>query len=92
MKTLILALLFLSLASCSGIKRSGEQFTVHAESLNLLTLQIPRDDYQAALALVPESADIQTVRSTPSDLGSLWGIVNRVFGIGYTEISGVAKK
>jgi hypothetical protein len=94
MKTLkfsVLSLLALSVVGCSGIKRSGNQFTVHAESFNLLTLQIPKDDYQSAISLIPKNAEVHTVRSNPSDLESFSGIVNRILGIGYTEISGIAK-
>ncbi len=88
MKTISISLTLLALASCSGVRTRGDNFTAHGDSLNLLGFQIPGDDYEAALKRVPEGAQIHTVSSAPSDWDSVLGVINRIIGIGYTEISG----
>jgi len=89
MKKLVpLALLSLTLASCAGMRQDGDDFTAHAESFNLVGLQIPGDDYAAAMEQVPEGATVHTVRSTPADWSSVTGVLNRILGFSYTEVSG----
>jgi hypothetical protein len=88
MKKLTLALLLASLTACAGMREGDDTFTAHAEAFNLVGFQIPHDDYEAALELVPEGAEVVTIRSTPADWSSLSGILNRLLGVSYTEISG----
>ena len=88
MKKLCIVAGLLSLASCAGTRTTGDRFTTHAEAFNLFGLQIPGDDQAAAWANVPEGAEITTVRSTPSDWTSVFGVLNRIFGVTVTEISG----
>ena len=88
MKTSLVLLLVASLSSCVGISESDDNFTVHAESFNLLGLQIPGSAHDAAWAEVPEGAEVTTVRSTPQDLTSAAGVWSRMLGISHTEISG----
>jgi len=92
LKTLIAVLTAAGLCSCTGIRRSGDQFTAHAESFNILGLQIPEDDYKAAMKQVPAGADIHTVDSTPNDWTSIWGGFNKIIGFSGTEISGKVSK
>ncbi|MBX7137079.1 MAG: hypothetical protein K1X83_03775 [Oligoflexia bacterium] len=92
-KQLILVLiLILSLSACAGMKRSGSSFTAHAESLNLIGFRIPGDEYPRALEKVPAGAQVHTMTSNPSDLQSVVGVLNRIIGISYTEISGTTKQ
>ena len=79
-------------AGCSGIRTSGDAFTVHADSLNLIGFQIPSDDYERAKALVPAGAEVNTVTSTPSDWTSFLGVLNRILGASVTEMSGKTSK
>lgn len=88
MKKLTLILALTSLASCAGMRQDDDTFSAHAESFNIVGLQLPGNDYEAAMDLVPEGAEIVTIRSTPSDWASLTGILNRLLGISYTEVSG----
>jgi hypothetical protein len=75
-------------SACTGIRKSGDQFTAHAESFNILGFQIPKDDYSSAMKQVPAGAEIHTVASVPSDWTSFFGGLNRIIGIGQTQISG----
>ena len=61
----------------------------HAENFNFLFLQIPGGDSQErALALMPKHAKIDTLISTPDDMTSFLGVLNRIIGIDYTTING----
>ena len=92
MKKLILpVLLAVGLTSCVGTRTTDDQFTTHAEAFNIFGFQIPEDDHAAAWAEVPEGATIETVRSTPSDWTSIYGILNRILGVTTTEISGTTR-
>jgi hypothetical protein len=82
-----LALLF-CLTSCVGTRTTGDNFTVHAETFNLLGFQIPGDDQEAAWELVPEGATITSVQSSPSDWTSFFGVLSRIIGVSATQISG----
>lgn len=90
MKTPIIALLSLGLlAGCSGLRTTETTFMAHAENFNFLFLQIPGGDSQArAMALVPEKASIDTLISTPDDMTSFLGVLNRLLGMDYTSING----
>lgn len=64
----------------------------HAENFNFLFLQIPGGDSQErAMALMPEQAHIDTLISTPDDMTSFLGVLNRIIGIDYTTINGRIK-
>ena len=89
-KITALSVLACCLGACSGMQRTGDTFTVHAESLNLVGFQFPGGEYSKARSMVPAGADIHTVTSGPSDLTSVVGVFNRILGISYTEISGKA--
>ena len=91
-KLLLVCTLLVTVSACTGIRRSGDTFTAHAESLNLIGFQIPENDYPAAVALIPEGAQVHTVTSNPSDWTSILGVINRIIGIGYPEISGKVQK
>lgn len=89
MKKIIFLFLVTLLTACSGIRQSGDHYTVHAENLNILGLQIPmKSDQERAVALLPRGAVINTQTSNPSDWTSVLGVINRIIGISYTEISG----
>ena len=92
LKTTIFILIATGLGSCTGIRRSGDQFTAHAESFNILGLQIPEDDYKAAMKQVPAGADIHTVEATANDWTSVWGGFNKIIGFSGTAISGKVSK
>ena len=77
-----------AVSACSGMRRTGDSFTAHAESFNILGLRIPGDDHDRATRAVPAGAQVNTVFSSPSDWTSLLGIINRIIGISITEISG----
>jgi hypothetical protein len=61
----------------------------HAENFNFLFLQIPGGDSQErAMALMPKRAKIDTLISTPDDMTSFLGVLNRIIGLDYTTING----
>ncbi len=82
----------LLLSACSGMRQSGDSFTLHAESLNLIGFRIPGDDHQRAQQALPKGAEVHTVISSPSDWTSVLGVINRIIGVSITEISGEIKK
>jgi hypothetical protein len=83
----------IGLVGCAGLKKNDETFTAHAESFNILFLQIPGGDTQKrAFERVPQTSEIKTIRSTPSDTSSFLGVLNRIIGIDYTEVSGTIGK
>lgn len=89
MKTRILLLSILLLSGCSGLRTTDTTFMAHAENFNFLFLQIPGGDSQArAMALMPEGAQIDTLISTPDDMTSFLGVLNRIIGLDYTTING----
>lgn len=90
MKNTALILLTLCfLAGCSGLRTTDQTFMAHAENFNFLFLQIPGGDSQErAMALMPERAQIDTLISTPDDMTSFLGVLNRIIGIDYTTING----
>lgn len=88
MKKVLTLVLLAAATSCAGIRENGDGYTAHAECLNVLGFQIPGNDIDAAWELVPEGATVETVHSTPSDWTSVVGVLNRVLGVGVTEISG----
>ena len=91
MKKLLLCLIALCfLQSCSGIRQSkdGSMFVTHAESFRIFGHPIPKDDQAAAMALVPQGAQITTIHSTQADWTSLVGILNNIFGYNMTTVGG----
>lgn len=79
----------LLLAGCSGFQTTDKTFTAHAESFNILFLQIPMEDTQnRAMALVPEGAEVETIYSTPDDLTSVFGVLSRILGVSHTTVNG----
>lgn len=85
--TLLAIISVIGLSGCSGMRHSGNQVTVHAESFNILGLEIPGDDYVAAKAMVPADATIHTVASSPHDWTSFFGALNRIIGVSWTQIT-----
>ena len=57
---------------------------VHAESLRVLGMTIPGDDFSRAIALIPKGAEIISIEASPTDFTSLKGFLSRVT-IGTTE-------
>ncbi len=80
------------LMGCSGLKKTEDTFAVHAESFNILFLQIPGNAPERAQALVPEGATIKTIHSAPTDVSSFLGFLNRLIGIDYNAINGTLEK
>ncbi|MFT5592048.1 MAG: hypothetical protein ACI8SR_000405 [Oceanicoccus sp.] len=90
MKKIVLCTIIIGfLAGCSGLRTTDTTFMVHAENFNFLFLQIPGGDSQKrAMALMPQDAQIDTLISTPDDMTSLLGVLNRIIGLDYTTING----
>lgn len=88
MKRLLCILGLISLAGCSGITHNEEVYTAHAESFNIVGLQIPGNTQDRAMELVPEGATVETIQSTNSDTDSALGILNRIIGIDYVQVGG----
>ncbi|MDN3682890.1 hypothetical protein QWZ04_21530 [Vibrio tapetis subsp. quintayensis] len=88
MKKLLCILGLISLAGCSGITHNEEVYTAHAESFNIVGLQIPGNTQDRAMELVPEGATVETIQSTNSDTDSALGILNRIIGIDYVQVGG----
>jgi hypothetical protein len=88
--TKYLSFLVLFASACSSVKKNEKTFNAHAESFNILFLQIPGGNTQdRAMALVPEGAEVETIISVDSDTNSLMGVLNRILGIDYTQINGM---
>ena len=92
MKTRALIFCALTLASCSGMRQTGNNFTVHAESFHIVGFTFPEDDKDKAHSMVPAGSNIQTVHSSPSDWTSFWGGITRILGFSGTEISGTSSR
>ena len=73
---------------CSGMRKTDHAFHTHAESFRVLGYSIPGDDQARARELVPADAQIVSVRSTPADWTSLFGIIGNILWIHETEIGG----
>ena len=68
-------------------------FSAHAENLNILFLQIPSTDTQKrAMELLPEGGQIVSMESSPDDLTSFAGVMNRIFGVNSARIEGTLGK
>jgi hypothetical protein len=92
-RNLILALAVFNLTACSGLRTTDQAFSAHAENFNILFMQIPGGDTQKrAMALVPQGAEVKTIASSPTDLASVIGFINRLIGIDFTFINGSQKK
>ncbi|MCP4075398.1 MAG: tRNA modification GTPase [Gammaproteobacteria bacterium] len=93
LKYLFLTACILALTACSGIRVTEESYMTHAESFNILFLQIPpRDTKERALELVPEGAEITTLDTMPNDLTSFISILNRIIGIDFSKVEGSLSK
>lgn len=90
-KTLLpIAIASLITSGCSSMEKNEKTFNAHAESFNILFLQIPGGNTQdRAMALVPEGAEVETIISVDSDTNSLLGVLNRILGVDYTQVNGV---
>ncbi len=82
-----LALSALFLGGCSGLHKSGKITTVHAESLHLFGLQLPHSAQDKAVEMLPEGAELVTGATLPEDLDSFYGILNRIWGVGYSTFT-----
>jgi hypothetical protein len=82
-----LALSALILGGCYGLHKSGKITTVHAESLHIFGLQLPGSAQDKAVSMVPKGAELVTGASAPEDLDSFFGILNRIWGIGYSTFT-----
>lgn len=87
-KLLLIAGVISSLAGCSGITHNDDVYTAHAESFNIVGLQIPGNTQDRAMELVPEGATVDTIQSTNSDTDSALGIMNRILGVDYVQVGG----
>jgi hypothetical protein len=88
-KMTLMGMALLAVTACSGIRTADQTYSAHAESFNILFLQIPGGDtQQRAMELVPEGGEITTIDSTPKDVTSLLGFINRLIGIDITFING----
>jgi len=90
MKTTAFLLSLLLIPACSGLQANDGVFSAHAESLVILGMEIPGDDFAAAheeLAEIP-NAKITSVYSSPDDWTSLVGIISNILGIHFTTIGG----
>lgn len=92
MKTIFFASSAFFLTACSGVTHNQEVFSSHAESVNLLGLQIPGNTMERAKALVPANSEIKTINSTPNDTSSVLGVINRIIGFDMVNISGEINK
>lgn len=84
----------LALTSCSGFREVDGHYTVHAESFRLFGFAIPGDDQARALEIYEEEypgSMVVTQHSTPADWTSVLGVLNNLFGISQTTISGSAR-
>jgi len=89
MKSGLILLSVLLINGCSGLRTTDSTFMAHAENFNFMFLQIPGGDSQErAMALMPEGAEIDTLISTPDDMTSFLGVLNRIIGLDYTTING----
>ena len=85
----LVIVLLANLSACSGIRRSRDLYTVHAEAVRLFGYGFPYDDQERAQSLIPDGATVITVSSSPSDYTSITGLFGRFLGISSTEISGL---
>ncbi len=93
MKKFFCVAAIVSLTACSGFRTTDESYSSHAESFNILFLQIPGGDtHERAMKLVPEGGDIKTITSSPKDLTSVFGVLNRILGLDVTRINGTINK
>jgi hypothetical protein len=89
MKKIALVAALLSLTACSGIRTTDNAYSAHAENFNILFLQIPGGDTQKrAMDLVPEGGQVNTIASSPTDVTSFIGFLNRLIGVDFTFING----
>ena len=92
-KRIALIAALISLTACSGLRTTDNAFSAHAENFNILFFQIPGGDTQKrAMELVPKDSQIITVNSSPSDVTSLIGFINRLIGADVTFVNGTIKK
>jgi len=78
------------LSSCASIDKRKHTWSATGFDLNILFFQIPNDSHTLAEELVPMDgkAKIVSVASTPQDWRTVYGFLNRLFGVGVTQISG----
>ncbi|MGR5095990.1 hypothetical protein ACPV5O_18415 [Vibrio maritimus] len=78
----------LSIVGCAGIKQTDKVYSAHAESFNILGLQVPGKSHERAMALVPENGSVDSVIANENDWTSIYGVINRLFGVEYIQVSG----
>jgi len=85
--------LILTLSACAGVRTNDKTYTSHAESINVMFLQIPGGDTQKrAMELIPAGGEVVTIISPqPRDTSSFWGVMNRLLGFDVTIVSGIIK-
>jgi len=92
-KNIALLVVLINLTACSGLRTSDNAYSAHAENFNILFFQIPGHDTQKkAMELVPKGSEIKNISSSPTDVTSVVGFINRLLGIDSTSISGTVKK
>jgi len=88
-KKFLLLTAFITLTGCSGLRTSENVYSAHAENFNILFLQIPGGNTQErAMELVPEGSEIKNIDSSPTDVTSVIGFINRLIGFDFTFING----
>jgi|GEM_PF-2471539 hypothetical protein len=76
------------LAGCSEVQQYNKRFTATGYSMNLFFLQIPKDPKVLAAERVPSGSTVTNVNSAAQDWHSLPGFLNRLLGMGITQIGG----
>ena len=93
LKNIVFIVALLNITACSGLRTTENTYSAHAESFNIFFMQIPSEDTQKrAMELVPKGGEIKTVNSSPKDITSLIGFMNRLLGFDFTYINGTTKK
>jgi len=92
-KIFLLLTVIITLTGCSGLRTSDDAYSAHAENFNILFLQIPGGNTQErAMELVPEGSEIKNIDSSPTDVTSVIGFINRLIGFDFTFINGTMNK
>jgi len=87
-KLLVLSLLAIICAGCSGTRIADHSFYAHAESIRVLGMSIPEDDQKKVMTLVPSNVSINTMNSTPADWTSVLGVLGNILWIHSSEVVG----
>ena len=91
-KKLTLVMLAFLLSNCSSLEVRNKNYIASGYSFNLLGLKIPDDSLVLAEKEIPKEAETKNIiHHTPSSWSSLVGTLNRIIGVGFTQISGRTK-